>query len=598
MSLPFAFLAGLFVVVGNCELGDVLPGEGVLDDLVWTSCLLVLPWALAALARSTAARALLTARPAPVSPRLLLRLSALATPLVLHAVFALGAYGDWIDRLAPSSHALRVALALLPLYAVELPRIAASTWAEALVEVGFGARPPLPVAPMFLPRWADVRGLVRFRYGWPLLVLAPALLYGVGADLLALWRPAFVFVLASAAGMSLAAMVFLVLVAAALPWWFRVAFGVARRFPEPAGEMLRETAARLEFSPERLFVLHTGERAVNAMMVGPLPTGRLLCFTDGLLNALDPRSLTGVLAHEVGHARMGHPGTLALLGFVVPVMLLSPLRLLDDGEGNGLALGAGMLGLLLLVWFALQALARRFEHEADVSSVRVLGAEPCSRALRAVTRTTLPTRASLRSRFMSFHPDERARLETMQRYEQDPEFRARFDRGSVRLRRVLALAVAVAVAVGVSSWALDWPRERVLVSFYGGDFVGARRSLEAAGELPPRWQETMARVEEQLDAADQLRPGLEDWESVERALVPGAWQRGEEVLLAEGPAAAHPWFALAVTAMPSVSTTERAIHAYCAAAAAQDPDRVLRLGRIVLRRGAPQTLREVFRGYQ
>jgi hypothetical protein len=199
---------------------------------------------------------------------------------------------------------------------------------------------------------------------------------------------------------------------------------------------------------------------------------------------------------------------------------------------------------------------------------------------------------------MSFHPDERARLETMKRYEQDLEFRARFDRGSVRLRRVLALAVAIAVAVGVSSWALDWPRERVLVSFYRGDFVGARRSLEAAGELPPRWQETMTRIEEQLDAADQLQPGLEDWESVERALVPRAWQRGEEVLLAEGPAAAHRWFTLAVTAMPSVSTTERAIHEYCAAAAAQDPDRVLRLGRIVLRRGAPQTLREVFRGYQ
>ena len=74
------------------------------------------------------ARALLTARPAPVPPRLLLRLSALATPLVLHAVFTLGAYGDWIDRVAPGSHALRVALALLPLYAVELPRLAASSY--------------------------------------------------------------------------------------------------------------------------------------------------------------------------------------------------------------------------------------------------------------------------------------------------------------------------------------------------------------------------------------------------------------------------------------------------------------------------------------
>lgn len=600
MSLPFAFLAGLLVVVGNCELGDVLPGEGLLDDLVWTSCLLVLPWTLAALARSAAMQSLRTGRPAAVSPRTLLRLSALATPMVLHGLFSLGSYGDWIDRLAPSSHALRVALALLPLYAVELPRIAAATMTEALVEVSFDARPPQPVAPMFLPRWSDVRGLVRFRFGWPLLALMPALLYGLGMDLLSLWRPAYVFVLASAAGMSLAAMVYLFVVAVALPRWFRVAFGVVRRFPEPVGSMLRETAARLGFSPERLFVLPTGERAVNAMMVGPLPTGRLLCFTDGLLHALDPRSLTGVLAHEVGHARMGHPGTLALLGFVVPVMLLSPLRLLDggEGEGDGVVLGAAMLLLLLLVWVALQALARRFEHEADISSVQVLGAEPCSRALRTVTRSTLPARGSIRSRLLSLHPDERVRLDTMQRYEQDPDFRASFDRASVRLRRVLALAVALAVAVGASFWALDWPRERVFFRFYSGDLVGARQDLEAAGELPPRWQEAMATVRAQLDAADELQPGVEDWASLERAVVPAAWQRGEAVLLEAGPAAAYPWFALAMTAAPSPTTTERAVYEYAAAAAAGDPERVLRLGRVVLRRGAPPALREVFAGYQ
>ena len=56
MNLPIAFLAGLFVVLGNCELADTLPGEGVLDDLVWTACLLVAPWTLATLARSAATR--------------------------------------------------------------------------------------------------------------------------------------------------------------------------------------------------------------------------------------------------------------------------------------------------------------------------------------------------------------------------------------------------------------------------------------------------------------------------------------------------------------------------------------------------------------
>ena len=38
-----------------------------------------------------------------------------------------------------------------------------------------------------------------------------------------------------------------------------------------------------------------------------------------------------------------------------------------------------------------------FEHEADIASVQVLGAEPCSRALLTVSRATFPVAPSLRS---------------------------------------------------------------------------------------------------------------------------------------------------------------------------------------------------------
>lgn len=327
MSLPLPFLAGLFVVLGHRELGGTLPGQGVLDELVWTACLLVTPWALAALARAAALRSLQSGERPTAPPLALLRLSAVATPLALHGLFALGSYSDWIDRLAPESHTLRAVLALMPLYAAELPRLAVATMAEAVVEARYESRASHPVASIYLPGWREVWPSVRLRFGWPLLAVLPALLYGMGMDLLQLWRTGYVFVVATAAGMSLAAMGYLLAVAALLPFWFRVAFAVSARLPEPHAESLRETASRLGFSPRRLFMLPTGVRAVNAMMVGPLPIGRLLCFTDGILATLDPRSLAGVLAHEVGHARMGHPGLLAILGLVVPAMLLSPLRL-------------------------------------------------------------------------------------------------------------------------------------------------------------------------------------------------------------------------------------------------------------------------------
>jgi len=598
LSLPFPFLAGLLVVVGHRELGDVLPGEGVVDDLVWTACLLLSPWALATVARAATQRSLTTARPPALSPIALLRLSALATPLALHALFALGCYGDWIDRFAPESSTLRTALALFPLYLAELPRLTAASMAEALLEVRYQQRAEYAVMPALLPQPRDVWPTVRLRFGWPLLAWMPAMLFGVGVDLLALWRPAYVFVMVTAAGLSLGAMAFLLATAALMPFWFRFAFGVRRGIPEPAGSALRETAARLGFSPRRLFVLPTGMRAVNAMMVGPLPIGRLLCFTDGLIEALDPRSLTGVLAHEVGHARMGHPGLLTMLGFVVPVMLLSPLRWVDSDAGDPLVLAAVMLAGAFAVWLAIRALARRFEYEADIASVQVLGAEPCTRALMTVVRRTLPAEGKLRSRLASLHPDERARMETMRRYELEPEFRQRFDRATTRVRAGLFVTVACAFAFGAWSWVVDWPRESVFVRFYSGDFVGARRSLDELGEVPEPVREAMQRVRLQLDAADQLATGLQDWDSVEEALVPAAWARGEQVLLDEGPAAAYPWLALAVTVTPSPSTVEYAIYAFCEAAAEQDPDRMLRAARAVLRLGVPQGLLEVFRGYQ
>ena len=598
MSLPLPFLAGLLVVVGHREFATHLPGQGVVDDLVWTLCLLTLPWLTASLGRASAMQALVSERRPYVPSSAILRVSAIATPVVVHVLFYVGCYGDWVDRLAPDSHTMRALLAVLPLYCAELPRLAAATMAEAAFESGYVTRSAARTSSVYLPGWDDVWPSIRLRFGWPLLALMPVVLFGVGMDLLQLWRLGYVFVAVTASGMSLAVMGFLLIVGAALPFWFRVAFSVRTAMPEPVGATLRETARRLGFSPKRLFVLPTGSRAVNAMMVGPLPVGRLLCFTDGLLETLDARSLSGVLAHEVGHARMGHPGLLTLLGFVVPVMMLSPIRLLDT-EGGDIALLVALLAIgTLMVWAGLRALARRFEHEADISSVQVLGADPCSRALLTVSRLTLPASGSIRSRLLSLHPDEGVRLQMMRRYEIEPAFRARFDRQTARLRRVIAAVVAVSVAVGAWFWAVDWRQERVALKFFTGDFVGARQALDELDEVPERWRDSLARVRAQLDAADELQPGLEGWQRVEKALVPVAWDRGEEVLLEDGPAAAYRWLSLAFTVTPEVTTAQEAIVAYCKAAAERDPDRMTAAARIVLRLGVPRRLHAVFGDYQ
>lgn len=597
MALPISFLLGLLVVVANRELGGTLPGACTIGDLLLAALLLAVPWLFATLARRSAAKSIVSGRLSVVPPRALLRLSTISIPLVVYGFFEFGAYNDCIDRVAGSSHVMRTLLSIAPLYLAEIPRLVMATMAEGLLEASYDVRDSHPVSRSLLPKWSDGWPVFRLRLGWPLLTLLPAILLGACLDLLQLHRPSYVFVLATAAGMTIATVGFMLLASAVLPYWFRVAFGLRSAMPEPIGTTLRSTASMLGFSPKRVFSLPTGMRSMNAMMVGPLPSGRLLCLTDGLLATLDSLSLTGVLAHEVGHSRMGHPGLLMLLAVIVPLMMLSPLRLLEIEDLDVTMQVTGAVVIMLLFWLSLRGLARRFEYEADVSSVRALGAEPCSRALMTVSRMSVPPTRSVRGRLMSLHPDEKQRLELMRRYEVEPEFRTQFDRNTRRIRRVIALILAVAVLIGGWFWQADWKFERVLVRFYSGDLVAAQNAMDQLSELPKRWRDPLQQVNEQLACALELAPNAREWSAVEDQLVPAAWDRGQLVLLAEGPAAARPWFSLAITAIPEPSPTEYAVYEFCKAAADGDSHLMSELALIVKRRGVPDGLQPVFRDY-
>lgn len=594
MTLPIGFLLGLLVVVGHRELGTALPGEGTVDGLLLASFALLVPVLLVQVAYVVTLRALVLGRPVKVPPRSLLMLSRFATPLALHVLFAYGAYGDWIDRLAPTSHFLRTLLAVAPLYAIELPRLLFVGRVDALLEADLYQRGRV-LPPSLLPQWRDVWPAIRLRYGWPLLALLPTLLLGAGLDALQLDRTAYVMVFTTSVGITVATILFLLVVATLLPFAFRLAFGVRRELPEPAGESLRATARAIGFPPQRVMLLPTGLRAVNAMMVGPLPVGRLLCMTDGLLEVLDLRSLSGVLAHEAGHARMGHPGILMLLAVVMPLLLVAPANLLDLEQLDAVVQAFLLITVVLLGWSIVRALARRFEHEADIASVQMLGAEPCSSALHRVAGLASAS-VHLPRRLLSLHPDERHRLDVMHRYERDPAFRERFDVRSRTVRRWIHVAVGVAFAAAIWAWATDWRHERLLVRFHTGDFVGARAALaETAGEaVPNRWRELREQLQVQVACALEVAPECRDWSTAETALQPAAWQRGERVLIAQGPAAAYPWFALATMVMDEPSTVELAIWRYCRAADEGDAEAVAELVEIIRRLGPPTSLAEVF----
>lgn len=594
MVLPITFLAGLLVLFANRELAPPVPGSGQADVMAAFAPLLALPAALAALALFLVRRELLTGRSGFVPPRAPLRLSAFATLLSLHVVMDQGGWSDLASRISGRSQLLDIGLLLLPLFVAEAPRLLLATAAEFHLEVAGGSISTRLLASTMLPSLSESWPILRTRLGWPLLLVMPCALFGLGVDLVQQDRSLHVFLLTTTPGGTAATLAFLLLASALLPGWFRIAFGVVRDLPEPVGARLRSTAAALGFPPSRVLLLPTAMRAMNAMMVGPLPVGRFLGVTDGLVQTLDEDSLAGVVAHEVGHAKKGHPLLLMTFAVVVPLLAMAPLRVLRVEELDAASKGAGIVAAGLLTWSIVRFLAHRFELEADAASVAALGAGPCSRALMLLSRAAMPVSHGLLRRHFTLHPDERRRWEFMRRYEGEPAFRAAFEADGRRLRRVGALVVASVAAGALWAWSVEWPHERAIWRFYAGDFVEAQRAVAALGEeVPPHWRQTWPRFCEELAAGLELAPQAADWDAA-RARLAGAWQRGVEVLLRDGPAAARPWFSLALDADPDAAAWQQAVHDYCRAASHEDLDRMEEAREVVRRLGVPAELRDVF----
>ena len=593
MTLPFAFLLGLAVLFAERELAPPITGSGRWEVLLSFALLLAVPAALALGSLRGVRRELVLGRRERVPPRALLRLSALATPVCMHLVAGPGGWSDLAVRLAGDSRMLDMALLLTPLLLAELPRLVLATAAELHLEFAPRRFIGTVVALTALPGLGELLPIVRGRLGWPLLLAMPCVLFGGAVDLLQSDREHWALFVVTTPGATAGTLVFFAFLSMLLPYWFRVAFGVVRGLPEPAGAVLRRTAAALGFPPRAVLFLPTGMRAMNAMMVGPLPVGRFLCVTDGLVGTLDLEALTGVVAHEVGHARRGHPLILMTLAAIVPLLLPAPLRVLqlDRLDAGGQALLA--LAAVLVLWAIVRTVSHRFEHEADAASVDALGAGPCTRALLAVSRAALPVSGMFRRHF-TLHPEEPRRLDFMRRYEEDSAFRRAFRRRGRLLRLGVAAVLAVAVAAAAWAWQREWPFERALWRFYAGDFAGAAAAVERIGDdVPAHWQETWPRFRDELAAALELAPNATTWPEAQAALVPAAWSRGVSVLLRDGPAAARPWFALALEAGDG-PLVQGAIYDFCAAAADNDPERMNEAAAIVRRLGPPPELAAVF----
>ncbi len=248
--------------------------------------------------------------------------------------------------------------------------------------------------------------------------------------------------------------------------------------PGPLWELLDAVGERAGFRCRELLVWRTGGTMANAAIVGLLPAGRRVFFTDALLASLGPRQLAAVYAHEIGHARRGHVWLFLVWALAFFGALDAGLSSLEaDGEpGLALALAAAALVIWLL---AFGWLSRRVELDADLYCRELLrDGIGIASALQAVAGGG-HHRSSWR------HFSARRRIEFLDRVAADPAV-------GLRLRRLLrgAAWTGVLLLAGTGAWRLQvlarlYPTERAVVDLQLGRYGAAARRLETL----PGWAE-------------------------------------------------------------------------------------------------------------
>ncbi|MEM9802694.1 MAG: M48 family metalloprotease, partial [Planctomycetota bacterium] len=240
-----------------------------------------------------------------------------------------------------------------------------------------------------------------------------------------------------------------------LPTLLRWSWDTVSLPPGPVRDLLARVAERAQFTPRDVRMWRTGDLMANAAIVGFGQRGRTVFFSDHLLSILNARELCAVYAHEIGHARRRHVG--AFIAWLAAFVLFGDLvvrRVLDVGPEWAAALAGG--GLFLAWYVSFGWLSRRYELDADLFSLDVLGDLPA--LVSALERVG----GRLRDVSGWRHFSVAKRVRFLERADADPAFATAF-RSRLRVFRALGYGLAaIGAALQLASLAGDLPRDRAV----------------------------------------------------------------------------------------------------------------------------------------
>lgn len=300
------------------------------------------------------------------------------------------AWSWWQGAVAPGTAAWSSALFLIAVSMVlSLPGLPLEWWSQFRLEARFGFNRST------LKLWVTdkLKGLVLgLVIGFPLLWLLLKLLDWIGPWWwLAAWAVAFGYQL----------VMIVVYPMWILPWFNKLT-------PLPDGDLrtrLMALADRTKFSARTIQVIDGSKRSghSNAYFTGYGRWRRIVLF-DTLVAQLDPAELEAVLAHEIGHYKLGHIprllmmsavlslGMFWLVGWVVNTPEVFTTFGFSEPNVAVAFLLLSLVGGVFAFWLAplSNLLSRRHEYQADAfARAAVSGADPMIAALHKLSRENL-----------------------------------------------------------------------------------------------------------------------------------------------------------------------------------------------------------------
>jgi STE24 endopeptidase len=302
------------------------------------------------------------------------------------------------------------ALTLIAVFTVlSLPSIPFDAWSTFKIETDFGFNRST------VGLWISdkIKGfLISIALGLPLLALLIAF---VGWFPTTWWLWGFLLFFS-----------FQLLMAVVYPMWIMPLFNKLEPLPEGSlKDALFNLAERTGFKAKTILVMDGSRRSghSNAFFAGFGRFRRIVLF-DTLMKQLQPQQLEAVLAHEIGHYKLGHIPKMLIISAVISLAVFALLGLLShwDGfvEGFGFdvetlpSTGPTLLLFMLLaglVGFWLSPLthrrSRKHEYEADAFARDAMESpQPLVEALQCLHKENLsnPAPHPLYSAFHYSHP--------------------------------------------------------------------------------------------------------------------------------------------------------------------------------------------------